>query len=357
MSEAISQKSSDSLVSILDPSRRRDPPDHFECGEFLDKGDSSNVYFFCTVPGDDTRRLTFSCRDRSVGVLRQDERKVTNEGIEESREDVNVDPNFFDFGYTLAGRTGFQVWAGTRIMLETLLFPSPADGSRLKAIQNEMLTSCKKVLELGAGVGVVSLSLAASSSVQVLLTDLPTLVEYSILPNLKRNENVQRRSPDNKDNTKSGADVPPKWLCKASSNQIFEEEEFDGDEKPVYPIGNAGGWASVAAVDWTKPLSDQVSSIANEMDWIIACDCVWLVSMLESLLETVERIFQNNLNARLLLSFQRRDSSDASRFTRIETIVDAVDARGWKSECLAWRYTRVEGDSESKEVVVLEISQ
>jgi predicted nicotinamide N-methyase len=355
MSDANSDNKTSSL-QLLDPQRKRDPPKDFECGEYLEQNVSTNVRFFCTLP-DTSRRLTFSCRDRSVGVLGQKEKQITNEEIEESQEDVNVDPNFFDLGYTLAGRTGFQVWAGTRIVLETLLFPSPGDCSRLSDIQKELSTSSKKVLELGAGVGVVSLSLAASTAAQVLMTDLPTLVEYSILPNLRQNANQEMRTKCS-DNSHSMKFSPPAWLCSASSNQNFEEEEIEGAQELVFPVGDAGGWASVAAVDWTKPLSDEISSIASELDWIIASDCVWLMSMLDALLNTVESLFQKNKsNARLLLSFQRRETSDASRFTRIETIVDSVHARGWDIECLAWRYTYVDGDSKPKEVVVLEIAQ
>ncbi|KAL3925843.1 MAG: hypothetical protein SGILL_000125 [Bacillariaceae sp.] len=352
-----------SVSSLLDPSRKREPPEGFQCGEFLDHSDSTtNVMFFCTIPvrsesfgTEHSCRLTFCCRDRSVGVLEQKEEKLTTEDIEENQEEeVNVDPNFFDSGYTLAGRTGFQVWAGTRILLEALLYSSPGDCSRLETIQKELWSSNKKILELGAGVGVVSTSLAAALSAQILSTDLPTLVEHSIVPNLRRNENQTRKSALRNVDRKVETMILPEWLCSASRNQLFEEEDF-GDEPPVFPIGDAGGWVSIASVDWTKPLSERVASIANEVDWIIASDCVWLVSMLDSLLDTVDRIFQKNTQARLILSFQRRDAADSSRFTRIDSIVDAARARGWGVECLAWRYTHVDGDTETKEVMVVEI--
>jgi hypothetical protein len=74
-----------------------------------------------------------------------------------------VDPNFFEQGYSLAGRTGFQVWAATRLMLECLLYPLDGDCDRLTTIQRDIQSSKKKILELGSGVGVVSLSIAAST--------------------------------------------------------------------------------------------------------------------------------------------------------------------------------------------------
>jgi hypothetical protein len=155
-------------------------------------------------------------------------------------------------------------------------------------------TSRKKILELSAEVGVVSLSLAASTAI------------YSILPNLKQNENQEMHTKCT-DNTSSVNFSPPEWLCSASSNQNFEEEEIEGAQELVFPVGDAGGWASVAAVDWTKPLCDEVSLIAGELDWIIAIDCAWLVStMLDALLNTVDILFQKNYSsALLLLSFHR----------------------------------------------------
>lgn len=170
-----------------------------------------------------------------------------------------------------------------------------------------------------------------------------------MLPNLKRNKKESRLlGTDGGDNYGK-----PAWLLKASSNLEFEEEEED-DEDLVFPIGNIGGWASVATVDWTEPLNDDVSSLSS-LDWIIASDCVWLVSMLDSLLNTVESLFKLNPNARLLLSFQRRDAGDNTRFSSVSSIISSVQRRKWSIECLAWRYVRQDGEKELKEVFVFEI--
>lgn len=62
---------------------------------------------------------------------------------------------------------------GTRLMIESLLFPLPDDNDRLSAIQKELTSeSGKNILELGAGVGVVGTTLAAATSCRVVLTDL-----------------------------------------------------------------------------------------------------------------------------------------------------------------------------------------
>lgn len=62
---------------------------------------------------------------------------------------------------------------GTRLLIESLLFPSSDDNARLVTIQNELNSECgKNILELGGGVGVVGTMLAAATKSKVLLTDL-----------------------------------------------------------------------------------------------------------------------------------------------------------------------------------------
>lgn len=183
------------------------------------------------------------------------------------------------------------------------------------------------------------------------VVERPTLVENSLLPNLKRNRKESRAEGVD------GGDAlrKPTWLHKASSNVEFDDEEEDDDLVDlVFPIGNIGGWASVANIDWSVPLNEEVSSISS-LDWIIASDCVWLVSMLDSLLNTVDTLFKLNSNARLLLSFQRRDSGDNTRFSSVSSIIRNVHTREWSIECLAWRHVRQEGEIELKEVFVFEI--
>ena len=103
--------------SMIDPSNFRPSPKEFQCGEELEECviGRSGVSFFCTLPRTkediDGSRLTFSCRDRSSGVLESEESAITNDEFEATQNATAVDPFFFDAGYTLAGRTGFQVWS------------------------------------------------------------------------------------------------------------------------------------------------------------------------------------------------------------------------------------------------------
>lgn len=113
--------------SMTDPSKFRPSPTEFQCGEELEESaetiGKSGVTFFCTLPKGkaidtqhssgtlDDSRLRFCCRDRSCGVLESQEAAITNDEFEATQNATAVDPFFFDAGYTLAGRTGFQVWS------------------------------------------------------------------------------------------------------------------------------------------------------------------------------------------------------------------------------------------------------
>ena len=229
-----------------------------------------------------------------------------------------------------------QVWTGSRLLIETLAWPNSNDCERLKEIQQSI---CKgaKLLELGGGVGVVGTYLS-SIGAEVLLTDLPTLVENAIDNNLARNATAQ-----------TDGKTCPSWLAPA-----------DG-----IPIGK--GWASSASLDWTCPLDEQLTRQQSSVDFIVASDVVFLSSMLNSLLKTVESIFQSSSNdPKFILSFQRRDAQDgkeSSLFTTVDGVIEAIKVRGWKIDCLAWRPVSVSREaSDGKvsdvetEVFVFEIS-
>ena len=431
-----------------------DPSNGFHCGEEeetvvdndYDHGGGSVVSFWCTIPlhekegeidnnnnnsnysNNNHQKLTFSCRDKSVGVLLDEEKKtgvatvVKEDGNNEVQEDdddddvlVAVDPNFFDSGYTLAGKTGFQIWAGSRLLIESLVVTqqqqqippssslfSAAPPAGLAHVLHPRLVEWQrrisqqggpcKVIELGAGVGIVGMSLAACGA-EVLLTDLPTLVDNSIKPNLVRNKSCAINNANNNNESSridsdeqqaSGSavnhDCPPKWLTSTSSSAA--------ETDPV-PIGR--GWANATALDWTRPVHEQLSTSQLEgVDLIVASDCVWLTSMLDSLLDTVESIFSyaapadasNSTTTRplppprsrsFLMSFQRRDSSSSSQsgssgsgmFTTVDMIIDTIKRkRMWNIDCLAWRPITLLSTNnddtttttETKEVFVFEIT-
>ena len=375
-----------------DPLRLRPPSKEFQCYESLltkdqkqlnyDEDDDDDdddllvagkgILFHCTLPQDHNNTTTnnnnkkkgleFWCRGPSVDVLLTDEKEENiNDDDDEDGTEIMVDPNFFDKGYTLAGRTGFQVWPGTRLLVEALTFINDNDSNQNQQ-QQQQLGDCPKlvqwqkkidqlrILELGAGVGVVGTSLAAAGA-QVLLTDLSTLVDCSIWPNLKRNANlVSNNSNDDDESSPQVVSPPPLWLQTSSSTQ------------QAVAIGK--GYAAAASVDWTQPLTEQldVNGTLQEINVIVASDCVWLISMLNPLLDTVQTVFDNNKDTVLLMSFQRRDpktttssNNNNMMFTTVDGIIEEMQVkRNWNVDCLSWR--PVNPNEDDKEVFLFEVS-
>jgi predicted nicotinamide N-methyase len=363
---------------VRDPTLFRPPPpsNHLQCGEIWKQeeeedpvhGDDESkavgsILFWLQLSNEHTRRLEFSCRRGSVGVLEDHERDeapvtaTTREALEALEEATyeQVDPHFFDPGYTLAGATGFQIWAGTRLLIETLVMPRETDCPRLQEIQRRLLSTTNttnnsnidphqppaktRILELGAGIGVVGIALAATvGGAQVVLTDLPTLVDHATRGNLYANRS-----------------------SNSSNNKVSPVAASEGKSPPATPdwfstepvlIGNHNnGWATTMALDWRIPIDQQLPlSMYSNLDFIVASDCVWLVSMLDALLDTVAAIFEactksSSTIPTLILSFQRRDSrcegDDSPNFTTVHRVMRSVQARGWSMDCLAWRPVRV----------------
>lgn len=305
----------------------RQPTKGFQCREDIEKEDHvTAVIFKCNLPSHQ-HVVEFNCREPSCGALEGEEK-----GAVLGEEDYAVDPNFFDEGYSMAGSTGFKVWTGSRLLIETLTWPQDTDCDRLRKIQECITTSDgTRIIELGAGVGVVGTYLSSVGS-HVLLTDLPTLVENAIDTNLKRNERILFNSFNN-DNDKSC----PSWLANGRK------------------IGK--GWAGSTPLDWTKPIIQQLSEEqATTIDIIIASDVVFLASMMNSLFDTVEAIFQASKNNKpsFILSFQKRDATDgkdSAAFTTVNGVLSAVKDRGWSIQCLSWRTVAVRKEDYSNGAV------
>jgi len=297
--------------------RYRPPTKGFQCREDIEKDDHvTSVIFKSNLPSNQV--VEFNCREPSCGALEGDEK-----GAILDEEDYAVDPNFFDEGYSMAGSKGFKVWTGSRLLIEALTWPQDTDCARLKEIQECIKNDGgTRIIELGAGVGVVGTYLSAVGS-HVLITDLNTLVENAIHSNLERNERKLSSLPI--DDVKCTS--CPSWLANGRR------------------IGK--GWADATPLDWTKPLNEQLTyEQASSIDMIIASDVVFLASMMKSLFDTVEALFQTSKGNKpsFILSFQKRDAQDGKdsvAFTTVDGVLTAVKDRGWIVECLVWRTVAV----------------
>lgn len=320
-----------------------------QCYETLQESDEDGnpfIRFHCRLPSSADGSLYFDCRAPSCGALEltKNAEDDNDNDVEESHvvkewnelEEGWVDPHIFDSGYTLAGRTGFQVWAGARLLLEYI-------------IQNESFSgqSASKVIELGAGVGLVGSAFAVThQGSEVLLTDLPTLVDHSIEPNLKVNGTIVagQVAPDNRNRRENGK--LPEWLL---------QQPIKGSDANVYEFGTS--YVATNALDWTRPVCEQICLPGTDVDLILASDCVWLVSMLESLLDTVSDIMGHK--SKFLLSMQKREvdgTESAGMFTTVQSVLDAIEERSWKWACVAWKPVRLV-DGQDSEAFAFEITR
>ena len=298
------------------------------------------------------KKLTFHSRERSsgTGILTQNDEMTKLETI----HDGPVDPHFFEKGFFLEAKTGFQVWPGSRLMLQALLcnLDKASDNSfaRLKYWQDRLLRSSTSlnILEFGSGIGVVGTSLAATGG-YVLMTDLNVLANHGIGPNLER---IQNRNYENVE-----ADDETRLHSAFLTSMLPIELCGDISSKPML-IGC--GYARPTVLNWFKPLSEQLSRRAySDVDLIIACDCIFLRKLVDPMFNTVAEVFSNAKTNKTeevtcLFTYQRRNLMGV--FISLEEVLDMIAQRGWFVTCLAWRKVMVEDDGEH-ELYLFEISQ
>ena len=272
------------------------------------------ITFHITLP---TMRkiLKFSCRDKSAGVLLPFEPAL----VPKSEVNDMNDPFFFEKGFYLEAKTGFQPWPGTRLMVEAF---TCMKSNRMKYWQSRLVAQDLAILELGAGVGIVGACLAAMGG-RVMVTDLPVLVKNGIRPNLKRNAKDAYEGSVSDDSLDF-------FLKSRECSRIVE------------------GVAQAAVVDWREPINEQLPrSTTSAIDVIIACDCLFLRKLIDPLLSILSTLFQYSLKRpKFLFTFQRRNMKGV--FISIEELLRLIEDRGWSVECLAWRPVAVDGDGDQE---------
>ena len=228
--------------------------------------------------------------------------------------------------------TGFQVWPGSRLMVESFTCANDLTMdennkctrvARLRDWKDRLAKGGMNILEVGAGIGVVGTCLAAAGG-NVLVTDLPVLVEHGIQPNLRRNSTT--------------LPAPSMSECPEFLATKEDESQFNANA-----IGE--GWARAGVLDWFKPVSEQLSAeTSSNIDVIIACDCIFLRKLVDPLFATVSTLFEHSMSRcpKFLFTFQRRNMMGV--FIQLEELLGRIDERGWMVECLAWRTVHVEGD-------------
>lgn len=271
------------------------------------------ITFHVILPTMRNCKLKFSCRDKSSGVLLSSEPAL----VPNAEENDTNDPFFFEKGFYLEAKTGFQPWPGTRLMVEAF---ACMENERMKYWQTRLANNDLTILEVGAGCGIVGTCLAAVGA-KVLVTDLPVLVEHSIRPNLKRNGNVDDVFESNNND------------C----DFFLNSHEYSHIEK---------GWAQAVVLDWLIPISEQLpQSTSSAIDVVIACDCLFLRKLIDPLLSILSTLFQYSLKSpKFLFTFQQRNMKGV--FISLDELIERIEDRGWSVECIAWRPVAVDGDGE-----------
>lgn len=228
-------------------------------------------------------------------------------------EETEVDPYFFDDGYTLAATTGFaRVWEGAEAMTRWL--------TRTRAAGRGT-----RVCELGAGVGECGLVLAALGC-HVVLTDVRAVVE----------DVIRRNIAQNGEGTETRGEAWPNALAM-------------GD-----------GSASRATLDWTdpvpaRPFGKDCEVTFFDADVLIAAECVWLRELLAPFVSTTSTLLRGGVE-KLLLSVRDRSSSEdpssGKAFANTKEVIRAFENAGCVVETL---HREESTEDEGKDIVILDI--
>lgn len=235
--------------------------------------------------------ITLTIGDTTLQLRRRD--------LEHS--EVGVDPFLFDPDYSVAAATGHTLWPGSYCLIDWLQ-AQPAAG----------LQGCV-MLELGAGIGLAGLAAAALGS-HVLLTDLPAVVAGSLRSNIQRNGTVP-------------LSVPPAEAASAAQPSL--PSPWPGS----LPIGQRGGSAAAAALDWCAALEPQARRQQfgpAEADIILAAETVWLKELIVPFVQTVAAIMASRRAAGrppslCLWCYRNRGRDTSAHFANTEEVVTAVN--------------------------------
>jgi predicted nicotinamide N-methyase len=196
------------------------------------------------------------------------------------------------------------------------------------------------VLEVGAGIGVVGSCLAAAGG-NVLITDLPVLVEHGIGPNLRRNARAHRKCIDGGEEE----ECDPQQLCPKFLIDACASKTTSTDTASFDAVRLGRGWAKATVLDWFKPVEEQLPiATTSNIDVIVACDCIFLRKLADPLLTTIATIFNHASanNPKFFFTFQRRNM--LGLFIQLEELLGRIEERGWTVECVAWRNVDIEDD-------------
>ena len=166
-----------------------------------------------------------------------------------------------------------------------------------------------RVLELGAGTGVVGIT-AAMMGANVLLTDLPSVVEDSLLTSIAHN-----------------------------SERVYGHVVGIGNpwHKEAQRVGNGTCYAT--ALDWEKSITENSAEtgfeFCNKLEVILSSESVWLKELIKPFVSTFSELLKHRDSPVVGYMCTRDRTSHTSKyFANPNEVVHALESNGCKVDLL-----------------------
>ena len=200
--------------------------------------------------------------------------------------DDGVDPCFFEADFTVAASTARLIWEGSWALVELL--------RRERDSWLRELVRGRRVLELGAGTGMLGLAAAAAGG-HVLMTDVASMTEESLAPNVRAN-------------VAAGGGCP----------------SWTGSDSAV-----SSGSAAAQALDWLLPLEAQrhpVDVFAAEI--VLAAECAWLEELVDPFVATLAALLAPRRASVCIFAFRERARASSTCFVSGEEVLRRLGRAG-----------------------------
>lgn len=206
------------------------------------------------------------------------------------------------------GTTGTTLWLGGQVLscyLSSLPLPTCTTNSRGEA-------QAKQAIELGAGVGYLTLVLA-SLGYDVVSTDIPPVLDIVLRPNIDEGQNVLARkssfTPLFSGKT-ARSTTPGSVLGSATGKSAPSGSASKSGSSSIPKVGSI----SVRELDWVNVESgDEIQIRDLNPDLIVTSDTIYHPTLIPCLYTTIARLSTNSLAAGkkppvVYLCLERRDT-------------------------------------------------